>query len=131
VHDSLHDALSSQLYQPILLGPTKTVRDGLRSAGIDPERVEILDSESLDRVERAAARLLELHEDRGLTATDARDLARDPLQQAALMVRDGEADGSVAGSVRTTADVVRAGLRGIGTGEGIDTVSSSFYPRRC
>ena len=53
VHDSLHDALSSQLYQPILLGPTKTVRDGLRSAGIDPERVEILDSESLDRVERA------------------------------------------------------------------------------
>jgi len=127
VHDSLHDALSSQLYQPILLGPTRTVRDGLRSAGIDPEHVEILDSESLDRVERAAARLLELHEDRGLTATDARDLARDPLQQAALMVRDGEADGSVAGSVRTTADVVRAGLRGIGTGEGIDTVSSSFY----
>ena len=44
-----------------------------------------------------------------------------------LLVRDGEADGSVAGSVRTTADVVRAGLKGIGTGEGIATVRSSFY----
>jgi phosphate acetyltransferase len=52
---------------------------------------------------------------------------RDPLLQAALMVRDGEAEGSVAGSVRTTEDVVRAGLSGIGTGGDIDTVSSSFY----
>lgn len=97
VHDSLHDALTSQLYQPILIGPAKTVRDGLRAAGIDPEEVVILEP------------------------------AGDPLLQAALMVRDGEADGSVAGSVRTTADVVRAGLKGIGTGEGIATVSSSFY----
>ncbi len=97
VHDSLHDALTSQLYQPILIGPAKTVRDGLRAAGIDPEEVVILEP------------------------------VGDPLLQAALMVRDGEADGSVAGSVRTTADVVRAGLKGIGTGEGIATVSSSFY----
>jgi phosphate acetyltransferase len=127
VHDSLRDALASQLYQPILLGPAKTVRDGLRAAGVDPEEVVILDPESPDRVERSAARLGELYSDRGMTTTDARESARDPLLQAALMVRDGEADGSVAGSVRTTADVVRAGLKGIGTDEGIDTVSSSFY----
>ncbi len=127
VHDSLDDALTSELYQPILLGPPRTVRDGLRVAGVDPERVVILDPESPDRVERAAASLLELHTDRRMTATDARESARDPLLQAALMVHDGEAEGSVAGSVRTTGDVVRAGLKGIGTGEGIDMVSSSFY----
>lgn len=127
VHDSLHEAVTSELYEPILLGPPQTVRDGLRAAGIDPERVMVLDPESPDRVERAAARFHELHAERGMTTTHARESVRDPLLQAALMVRDGEAEGSVAGSVRTTRDVVRAGLRGIGTGEGIDTVSSSFY----
>src|SRR5690606_28415256 len=33
----------------------------------------------------------------------------------------------VAGCVRTTGDVVVAALRGIGTADGIDSVSSSFY----
>jgi phosphate acetyltransferase len=127
VHQSLHDALSSELYQPILLGSPQAVRDGLLGAGIDPEHVTVLDPESPDRVERAAERYRELRADRGMTAPDAREAVRDPLLQAALMVRDGEAEGSVAGSVRTTADVVRAGLRGVGMAEGVDTVSSAFY----
>lgn len=127
VHESLNDALASELYQPILLGPLQAVRDGLCRVGIDPERVVILDPDSPDRVERVAERYRELRADRGMTVADARESVRDPLLQAALMVRDGEAEGCVAGSVRTTADVVRAGLRGIGTGEGVDTVSSAFY----
>ena len=127
VHNSVHDALTSELYEAILLGPPKTVREGLYAAGIDPARVTALDPEAPDGIERAAARLLELRADRGMTMAAAREEVRDPLLQAALMVRDGEADGSVAGSIRTTGDVIRAGLRGIGTDEGIKTVSSAFY----
>ena len=50
VLDPLHDAVASELYQPILLGPPRTVRDGLRAAGLDPELVMVLDPESPDRV---------------------------------------------------------------------------------
>jgi len=71
VYDSLHDVVASELYQPILLGPPRTVRDGLCAAGIDPERVTVLDPESPDRVECAAARFRELHADRGMTVSDA------------------------------------------------------------
>ena len=43
------------------------------------------------------------------------------------MVRKGEADGSVAGAVHTTGEVLRAALACVGPAAGIRTVSSSFY----
>jgi len=57
------------------------------------------------------------------------DLARyaaDPVFQAALLVREGEADTFVAGAVRTTADVLRAALWLIGLAPGVKSVSSFF-----
>jgi len=49
------------------------------------------------------------------------------LVDAAAMVGRGEADGMVAGAVHTTADVLRAAIRQIGTVEGSSTISSAFY----
>ncbi len=49
----------------------------------------------------------------------------DPLDVAVLMVAAGEADGCVAGATRPTADVIRAGLRILGT-DGPSSVSSCF-----
>ncbi len=50
----------------------------------------------------------------------------DPLAVAVLLVAAGEADGCVAGASRPTADVIRAGLRILGTAPGVSAVSSSF-----
>jgi len=50
----------------------------------------------------------------------------DPLDVATLMVAAGEADACVAGATRPTADVIRSGLRVLGTTPGTRTVSSSF-----
>ena len=49
------------------------------------------------------------------------------LQRAVGMLREGAVDGVVAGAVHTTADVVRAGLRGGGLRPGVRTLSSSFF----
>ncbi len=49
-----------------------------------------------------------------------------PLFFGAMMAREGVADGSVAGSLSTTGDVLRAGLQIIGVQEGISVVSSFF-----
>jgi len=64
----------------------------------------------------------------GLASKGAKplDLA-DPLTVSVLMVAAGEADGCVAGASRTTADVIRAGLRILGTAPNVDTVSSCFF----
>ena len=50
-----------------------------------------------------------------------------PLYFAASLVRHGDADGSVAGAVHSTADVLRAALRLVGPAPGVRTVSSAFY----
>jgi len=50
----------------------------------------------------------------------------DPLAVAVLLVATGEADGCVAGASRPTADVIRAGLRILGTAPDVSAVSSSF-----
>jgi len=50
----------------------------------------------------------------------------DPVVAAVVLVRAGEADAAVAGATRPSADVLRAGLRVLGTAPGTDLVSSCF-----
>ena len=64
---------------------------------------------------------------KGLTEQQAAEFAKQPLMIADALVRTGGADGCVAGAVHTTADVLRAALWLVGPGEGVRTVSSSFY----
>lgn len=51
----------------------------------------------------------------------------DTLRLAAAAVACRALDGAVAGAVATTADVLRAGLRILGTADGTSTVSGAFY----
>jgi phosphate acetyltransferase len=61
---------------------------------------------------------------KGVTETEAREIASRPLYFAALMVADGDADGFVGGASNTTAETVRAALHAIGARPGVKTVSS-------
>lgn len=60
------------------------------------------------------------------TADQVRALAADPLMTAGWLVATGEADGAVGGSIASTADVIRASLRTIGTAENTKLISSTF-----
>lgn len=51
----------------------------------------------------------------------------DPLWAAMVLVKSGWADGAVAGASRSTADVLRAGLRVLGVAPGAGTLSSCFF----
>src|SRR3989344_1179383 len=85
-----------------------------------------------ERADTLAKLLLELRSSKvgtkdELTPEIAHGLARDPLMYGMYLLRLGEGDGLVAGAVRTSADVLRAGLWLVGKAPGIQTVSSSFY----
>jgi phosphate acetyltransferase len=69
---------------------------------------------------------MELRKAKGITEEEARKSISDPLYFGAMLVRHGKADASVAGSVHTTGDVIRAAIRVIGMAEGINIVSSFF-----
>jgi phosphate acetyltransferase len=88
----------------------------------------LIDTFPRDRLERDTAEaLLAARSAKGMSAADAATYSRQPLMIAATMVRNGEADGCVAGAVHTTADVLRASLWLVGPAPGTRTVSSAFY----
>ena len=64
---------------------------------------------------------------KGATHGEAIKAVKNPLAAGALMVRRGEAEIGVAGNLSSTADVIRAGLRMVGTAAGSKTVSSFFF----
>lgn len=77
-------------------------------------------------LDRYAALYQERRRRHGVTAREARDAARRPLNFAALMVAAGDADGFVGGAANSTAETVRAALQAIGPAPGVGTVSSFF-----
>lgn len=60
------------------------------------------------------------------TTEQLKALAGDPLMTAGWMVATGKADGAVGGSVASTADVIRASLRTVGTAANTNLISSTF-----
>jgi phosphate acetyltransferase len=129
---TLHAALRlarEDLTEPIVLGPPETNQRlrQLAGDGAALRRVQVADPAADSRREHLAAHLWERRHARGLTEQDALELISDPLFFGALLVATGEADGCVAGAVRTTGDALRAAFWSVGTMPGIRTVSSAFY----
>lgn len=87
--------------------------------------VRVVDPDVAD-LSSYAALLYEARKSKGLTEADAAVLAKNPLYLGVLMVKSGEADGMVAGSIYATGDVLRPALQIIKTAPGITTVSSCF-----
>jgi phosphate acetyltransferase len=114
-----------ELVRPLVVGGPLTAAD-LADLGV-ADRVEVVDPEHDGRRAGLAARLYERRRAKGMSETDALRHAGEPLLFGALLVAAGEADGSVAGAVHSTGDVIRAALWAVGPAPGIRTVSSSFY----
>jgi phosphate acetyltransferase len=92
---------------------------------VDPVLITVAERARLARATVDA--LLSARAHKGMTEREAAQLAEQPLMIADALVRNGEADGCVAGAVHTTAEVLRAALWLVGPAPATRTVSSSFY----
>ncbi len=63
---------------------------------------------------------------KGITIEMARIKMGEALYRSAALLSGGYVDACIAGSMSTTADVVRAGIQALGMQEGVETVSSFF-----
>lgn len=109
-----------------LVGAEAKIRDRAEALGASLGDTPIFEPKRSDRLEKYAGLLYERRRAKGVTMDEARRLAAEPLYFGDLMVRAGDADGSVAGATNTTAHTVRAALHTIGPREGLRTVSSFF-----
>ncbi|MFK7768513.1 MAG: phosphate acetyltransferase [Mariniblastus sp.] len=108
------------------LGHAVVLRHEQSPADLDFEGVETVSAGDKTLAEQCAQQLFENRKHKGMSLGDARDALADPVLFAALLVKIGFADGAVSGSVATTANVIRAGLYGIGAMPGRKMVSSFF-----
>lgn len=70
--------------------------------------------------------LYELRKNKGMTHEEAEQKAKDPLYLGCLMIKNGDADGEVAGARGTTADTIRPAFQIIKTQPGVSVVSGAF-----
>lgn len=111
----------------ILLGAPSRVMEKAEELGLKHiGGAKIIDPEDHPDIEKYIDMMVEIRKDKGLTRSVAASLIRDPLYLAVMMIKNGDADGEVAGAANATGDVLRPALQFVKTAPGISVVSGAF-----
>lgn len=109
-----------------LVGNEDAILSKAQQLGVGLENIHIVDPEKSEKLNDFIQVYYNLRKKKGLQLEQAQVTMKQPLFFGAMMVRKGIADGSVAGSLSTTGDVIRAGIQVVGMPPGISVVSSFF-----
>jgi phosphate acetyltransferase len=101
---------------------TKATSFGLKNIG----KATIVDPATDEKMPAYANLLFELRKSKGMTMEQATELAKDPLYLGCLMIKNGDADGEVAGAMNATGNVLRPAFQIVKTLPGISVVSGAF-----
>lgn len=107
-----------------LLGDKDVILSKVEEGALDG--VNIINPVTSEKTAEYANLLYELRKAKGMTEEKALELAKKPLYYGCLMVKSGDADGLVGGSITATSEVLRPALQIIKTKPGIKTVSGCF-----
>lgn len=106
--------------------PSK-VRSAASALGVDLAGIDLVEAPTSGKEHETAKRFyLERTRARGMSESEAADHVRGAMLFAAIGVSLQTFDGFVAGARSTTAETLRAALRGIGVAEGVSKISSFF-----
>jgi len=110
----------------IVLGTEEEISKACAEAGIAERKFECLDYMKSPLFEDFAQELYEMRKAKGLEIEKARKMMSSRIYFGAMMCRRKMVDGLVAGSIASTADMLRAAFHCIGTAPGIKSASSCF-----
>ena len=120
-------AIADGLASIILIGDAAEIKASATKWHLmNIEKATIIDPEKNERSEEYASLLAKLREKKGMTIEQARELVKNPLFLGCLIIKNGDADGQVAGARNTTGDVLRPALQIIKTAPGITCVSGAM-----
>lgn len=119
--------LAEGLAKIILVGDKSAIEKAASENGANISGATIVDPALYGELDDLSTKLYELRKSKGLTQDEATKLLKEnPLYLSCMLVKDGKADGMVAGAVYSTADVLRPAMQIIKTAPGISLVSSFF-----
>ena len=118
-------AVRDRLAEVVLLGSPSKTRALLDEAGAR-DAIEIREPASSEQLDAYAQTYFEMRKHKGIDRAAARQAVAAPLGFAAMSVRQGHAEGTIAGAVATTRDTVRTAIQVIGKSPESKVVSSYF-----
>ncbi|MDZ7738701.1 MAG: phosphate acetyltransferase [Bacteroidales bacterium] len=89
-------------------------------------KADIVDPASHDMKDHYIDMMVELRKHKGMTRDEASKLIENPLYLSVMMIKNGDADGEVAGAENATGDVLRPAFQYVKTRPGISVVSGAF-----
>lgn len=120
--EAAQEALAQGIANIIILGDA----DEIAAKGYNLEGATIIDPATSDKQGEFAELLYELRKAKGMTPEEAKELVKDPIHFAVLMVKSGLCDGLVGGACHATIKILSPSLKIIKTAPGEPMVSSFF-----
>ncbi len=119
--------LKDEVVQLILIGNPDIIKQKAKDNGLtNLDKAQIVNPLDHANKEKYIDLLVELRKAKGMTAEKALPLVEDPLYLGCLMIKNGDADGEVAGAQNATGNVLRPAFQIIKTKPGISVVSGAF-----
>ena len=117
---------AAKIAVPVLYGKKDEILKVAAAQGVSlDEGVEFIDPDEIR--DNYVDRLVELRKKKGLTPEQAREMLKDNVFLATMMLERDEVNGLVSGAVHTTANTIRPALQVIKTAPGASLVSAIFF----
>ncbi len=119
--------LRDKIAKLTLIGDPAVIRQMAAANGYEHiEEATIFNPKTDPKMAEYAGLLYELRKAKGMTEEEAAKKAQDPLYLGCLMIKNGDADGELAGARGTTADTIRPAFQILKTKPGVGIVSGAF-----
>jgi len=124
--DAAHDIIKKGLAKEVIVLGDKAGLENAFKAKNYEINCTFINPEESDYFQGFVDQFCEMRAKKGMTPEKAAETMKNPLYFGSMMVKNGYADGAVAGAKNTTGNVLRAAIQVIGTKPGMKTVSSCF-----
>ena len=123
--------LKDKVAKLILIGDPAVIRQMAQEKNYEyilseESELTIMDPLTDPKMLEYANLLFELRKAKGMTLEQATEKVKDPLYLGCLMIKNGDADGELAGARGTTADTIRPAFQILKTRPGVHIVSGAF-----
>ena len=123
--------LRDKVAKLILIGDPAVIRQMAQEKNYEyilseESELTILDPLTDPKMPEYANLLFELRKAKGMTLEQATEKVKDPLYLGCLLIKNGDADGELAGARGTTADTIRPAFQILKTRPGVHIVSGAF-----
>lgn len=122
-----NEVIGERIAEIILIGKSEKIIAMASEMNLDNiSKALIIDPDNHEKIDHYIDMMVEIRKSKGLTRGEAANLIKNPLYLSVLMIKNGDADGEVAGAANATGDVLRPAFQYVKTAPGISVVSGAF-----